>query len=211
MPVGLDCGTSFYISAREDSIKKQRNAFLTVDGDAEQAKRMLKRQKIPFVEKAGKVHIVGKHAFNYAQIFNTATLRRPMRDGLLNPAEKDSLPILNAIIGELVGKPKEKEVCVYCIPSKPIDVERELSYHEDVLQTIIESYGYTAKKVEEPVALGYEGLVDNQLTGISISMGAGMCNTAVMYQGMTALSFAVTRGGDWVDNNVSVDTGVPLA
>jgi len=211
MPVGLDCGTSFYISAREDSIKKQRNAFLTVDGDPEQAKRMLKRQNIPFVEKASKVHIVGKHAFNYAQIFNTATLKRPMRDGLLNPAEKDSLPILNAIIGELVGKPKTKEVCVYCVPSKPIDVEREISYHEDVLQAIIESYGYTAKKVEEAVALGYEGLVDNQLTGVSISMGAGMCNIAVMYQGMTALSFAVSRGGDWIDNNVSMDTGVPVA
>ena len=170
MAVGLDCGTSFYISAREKSIKKQRNAFLTVDGDAEQSKRMLKRQRIPFVEKAGKVHIVGKHAFNYAQIFSTATLRRPMKDGLLNPTEKDSLPILNAIIGELLGKSKKEEVCVYCIPSKPIDVEREVSYHDDVLSTIIESYGYKAHKVEEAVALGYEGLVDNELTGVSISM-----------------------------------------
>jgi len=211
MAVGLDCGTSFYISAREKSIKKQRNAFLTVDGDAEQSKRMLKRQRIPFVEKAGKVHIVGKHAFNYAQIFSTATLRRPMKDGLLNPTEKDSLPILNAIIGELLGKSKKEEICVYCIPSKPIDVDREVSYHDDVLSTIIESYGYKAHKVEEAVALGYEGLVDNELTGVSISMGAGMCNVAVMYQGMTAVSFAVSRGGDWIDNNVSMDTGVPVA
>jgi cell division ATPase FtsA len=42
-------------------------------------------------------------------------------------------------------------------------------------------------------------------------MGAGMCNIAVMYQGMTALSFSVSRGGDWVDENVSMDTGVPQA
>ena len=79
MAVGLDCGTSFYICAREESIKKQRNAFLTVDGEANQAKRMLKRQHIPYVEKANKVHIVGQHAFNYAQIFSTAQLRRPMK------------------------------------------------------------------------------------------------------------------------------------
>ena len=32
MAKGLDCGTSFYIAATEDTIKKQRNAFLTVDG-----------------------------------------------------------------------------------------------------------------------------------------------------------------------------------
>ena len=208
MAKGLDCGTSFYISATEDTIKKQRNAFLTVDGEVSQVKRMLKRQGIPYVEKANKVHIVGKHAFNYAQIFSTAELKRPMRSGLLNPTERDSLPVLNAIIGELLGEAKENEICVYCVPAKPIDADREVLYHEDVLRTIIEQYGYKAKKIEEPVALGYEGLVDSELTGVAISMGAGMCNIAVMYQGMTALSFSVSRGGDWVDDNVSVDTGV---
>ncbi len=211
MAKGLDCGTSFYIAATEDTIKKQRNAFLTVDGEVNQVKRMLKRQGIPFVEKANKVHIVGQHAFNYAQIFSTAELRRPMKSGLLNPTEKDSLPVLNAIIGELLGDAEGNETCVYCIPSKPIDVQREVSYHEDVLKTIIEQYGYTVKVIEEAVAIGYEGLVDTQLTGVAISMGAGMCNIAVMYQGMTALSFSVSRGGDWVDENVSMDTGVSKA
>ena len=211
MAKGLDCGTSFYIAATEDKIKKQRNAFLTVDGEVKQVKLMLKRQRIPFVEKAGKIHIVGQHAFNYAQIFSTAELKRPMKSGLLNPTEKDALPVLNAIIGELLGDAKEGETCVYCVPSKPIDVQREVSYHEDVLRTIIEQYGYSVKKIEEAVAIGYEGLVDTQLTGVAISMGAGMCNIAVMYQGMTALSFSVSRGGDWVDENVSVDTGVSKA
>ena len=211
MAKGLDCGTSFYIAATEDTVKKQRNAFLTVDGEVKQVKLMLKRQRIPFVEKAGKVHIVGQHAFNYAQIFSTSELKRPMKSGLLNPNEKDALPVLNAIIGELLGEAKDGETCVYCIPSKPIDVQREVSYHEDVLRTIIEQYGYSVKKIEEAVAIGYEGLVDTQLTGVAISMGAGMCNIAVMYQGMTALSFSVSRGGDWIDENVSVDTGVSRA
>ena len=211
MAKGLDCGTSFYIAATEELVKKQRNAFLTVDGEVNQVKRMLKRQGIPFVEKAGKVHIVGQHAFNYAQIFSTAELKRPMKSGLLNPTEKDALPVLNAIIGELLGDAVDGETCVYCIPSKPIDVQREVSYHEDVLRTIIEQYGYKVRKIEEAVAIGYEGLVDTQLTGVAISMGAGMCNIAVMYQGMTALSFSVSRGGDWVDENVSMDTGVSKA
>ena len=211
MAKGLDCGTSYYITATENSIKKQRNVFLTVDGDAGQVKRMLKRQSIPFVEKAGKVHIVGQHAFNYAQIFSTTELRRPMAQGMLNPKEKDSLPILNAIIGELIKKAKGKETCVYCIPAKPIDQTREVSYHEDVLRQIIETYGYKVKVIEESVALAYEGLVDNDLTGIAISMGAGMCNVCVMYQGMSSLSFSVARGGDWIDENVAGDCGVSVA
>ena len=211
MAKGLDCGTSYYIAATEDAIKKQRNVFLTVDGDANQVKRMLKRQKIPFVEKAGKVHIVGQHAFNYAQIFSQTELKRPMSSGLLNPKERDALPVLNAIIGELLGKSKGKETCVYCIPAKPIDQVREVSYHEDVLKQIIETYGYDVKVIEESVALAYEGLVDNELTGIAISMGAGMCNICVMYQGMSSLSFSVARGGDWVDENVANDCGVTKA
>jgi len=211
MAKGLDCGTSYYIAATEDAIKKQRNVFLTVDGDAAQVKRMLKRQKIPFVEKAGKVHIVGQHAFNYAQIFSTTELKRPMQSGLLNPKEKDALPVLNAIIGELLGKAKKDETCVYCVPAKPIDQTREVSYHEDVLKQIIEQYGYDVKVVEESIALAYEGLVDNELTGIAISMGAGMCNVCVMYQGMSSLSFSVARGGDWVDENVASDCGCSIA
>ena len=161
MAKGLDCGTSYYIAATDKSIKKQRNVFLTVDGDANQVKRMLKRQRIPFVEKAGNVHIVGQHAFNYAQIFSTTELKRPMASGLLNPQERDALPVLNAIVGELIGKAKGKETCVYCIPAKPIDQKREVSYHEDVLQQIIAGYGYDVKVIEESVALAYEGLVDN--------------------------------------------------
>ena len=58
MAKGLDCGTSYYITATENSIKKQRNVFLTVDGDANQVKRMLKRQKIPFVEKEVKFKLL---------------------------------------------------------------------------------------------------------------------------------------------------------
>ena len=51
----------------------------------------------------------------------------------------------------------------------------------------------------------------NDLTGIAISMGAGMCNVCVMYQGMSSLSFSVARGGDWIDKNVAADCGVTEA
>ena len=134
-----------------------------------------------------------------------------MSQGLLNPKERDALPVLNAIIGELLGKAKKDETCVYCVPAKPIDQTREVSYHEDVLKQIIEQYGYDVKVIEESVALAYEGLVDNELTGIAISMGAGMCNICVMYQGMSSLSFSVARGGDWIDENVANDCGVTKA
>jgi len=117
---------------------------------------------------------------------------------------------LNAIIGELLGKAKKDEVCVYCVPAKPIDQTREVSYHEDVLKQIIEGYGYDTHVIEEGVALAYESLVDDDLTGIAISVGAGMANIAVMFAGMSSLSFSVARGGDWIDQNVAMDCGCTI-
>lgn len=212
MAIGLDCGTAFYIAAREKGIKLQRNAFLTIDGNINSVKRMLLRKKIPWVESNNRINIVGAHAFDYAQIFSNAELKRPMRSGLLNPGERDALPVLKSIIKSLVGTPqKDNELCVYCVPSKPLDKETLVDYHEDVLGNIITSLGFKARSIEESVALAYEGLIDEDLTGIAISMGAGMCNVAIMYEGIVASSFSVSKGGDFIDEHASMDTGIPKA
>lgn len=212
MAKGLDCGTAYYIAAlNENVIKKQNNAFLTIKKEPRLAKRQLGRMKIPFVELGNRIHIIGEHAFNYAQIFGSEDLRRPMKSGLLNPTEKDALPILKVIIKDLLGPPNvPNEICVYCAPAEPIDTETLVDYHEDILGQIIESLGYTPMVIKEAVALAYHGLVDDNLTGISLSFGAGMCNAAVLYAGMDAINFSVTRGGDWIDEHVSMDTAVPI-
>lgn len=213
MAKGLDAGTAYLIAAHtENIIKKQHNAFLTLDGEAGGIKRQLGRLSIPFIELNQRIHIVGEHAFSYAQIFGSKDLRRPMKDGLLNPTEKDALPILKAIIKELLGTPKTpNETCVYSSPAAPIDSEELVDYHEDILGQIIESLGFKPLVIKEAVALAYHGLVDENLTGVSISMGAGMVNCAVLYAGMDAINFSIKRGGTWIDTHVSLDTGVPQA
>ena len=212
MAIGLDAGTAYFISARENKIKKQNNAFLTLDGDPQSYKRQLSRMRIPYIELNNRIHIVGKHAFDYAQIFGSNDLRRPMKSGLLNPTERDALPILRAIIKELLGDPaKQDETCVYCVPAAPIDNDNLVDYHEDVLGQIIESLGYKPMVIKEAVALAYHGLVDDNLTGIAISFGAGMANITVMFAGMDAINFSVARSGDWIDEKVSLDTATPKA
>ena len=208
---GLNCGTGNYVAVTTDGVKAQRNAFLTID-KAVTTLKSLKRLNVPYVEINNKLHVVGKAAFEYAQIFNNKDLKRPMAKGLLNPKEKDAFPVLREIIKGLVGTPAtENELLVYCVPGKPIDNEHMVDYHEDVLKQIIESLGYNARAINEAEALAYSGLVDNNLTGITISMGAGMCNVCIMYAGMTAMTFSVSRGGDFIDGQVSMDCGVTKA
>lgn len=213
MSKAIDCGTgNFIVASNDGSIDLQRNAFISVDKTTSTT-RQLKLLKVPFIDIRERLYIVGKAAFEYAQVFNTAELRRPMAKGLLNPLEQDALPILKFIIGGLIGKPAPglEETVVYCVPGTPLDQEREIDYHADVLKSIIEFYGYKARPINEAVALGLAGLADDSYTGIAISMGAGMCNIAIIYAGMSALQFSVSKGGDWIDQQVHQDTGVTPA
>ena len=208
MMKGLDCGTGNFLAADENGINLQRNAFITLDSETTNV-RQLKLMHVPFIQAGKRLHIVGKKAYEYAQIFNNKELRRPMASGLLNPTEQDAFPILKEIIRELLGK--GSGVVVYSVPGKPIDKEQNIEYHEDVLKNIIESLGYSAKSINEGVALAYTGLADDELTGISISLGAGMCNVAIMYAGMSVLTFSTSKAGDWIDENVARDTGTSRA
>jgi actin-like ATPase involved in cell morphogenesis len=211
MAKGLDCGTGNFCVVDSKGIRLQRNAFLTIDQRLT-TKKQLKVLGVPFVEVDNRLHIVGRKAFEYAQVFGTTELKRPMAHGVLNPLEQDAFPILRLIIGGLLEEPETPgELVVYCIPGTPIDQEQGTEYHSDVLKSIIESFGYTAHPINEAVALGNEGLKEAMLTGISVSMGAGMCNVAISFLGMSALQFSIAKGGDWIDENVSRDCGIPRA
>jgi len=208
--IGLDAGTSSFIAANEKEIKFQRNVFLTLDSETTSI-RQLKNMNIPFIQEKKRLHIVGKAAYEYAQIFSNKNLKRPMSHGMLNPNQQDALPILKEIIKDLIGKGSEQDLVVYSVPGKPIDSEKNIEYHEDVLKNIIELLGYKAKSLNEGVALANVGLAAHALTGIAISFGAGMCNANVMYSGMPVLSFSAAQGGDYIDANVARDVGISPA
>ena len=208
----IDFGTGNIVSCTSEGIKIQRDAFMQIDGE-KTSKKQLKLMNVPYIELNSKLYVIGTKAVELANIFGTAELRRPMRHGVLNPAETDAFPILREITRSLLPPLDEREegFVTYCIPGKPIDKVQEISYHEDVLKQIVESLGYKCKSINEAVALGYVGLSNNSLTGISISFGSGMTNVAIMYQGISALEFSVSRGGDWIDEQVSNDCGITKA
>lgn len=208
---GLDCGTGNFVVSSDAGTEIERNAFLTIDKGSV-SKKQLKRMNIPYVEIEDSFHLIGQRAFEYANILPNAELRRPMRDGLLNPAEKDALPVLRHIVGKLVGgEATQGSKITYCVPAKPIDVDRQVDYHEDVLAKIISSFGFIPESVLEAFALANYGLKDEAVTGIAISMGSGMINVNISFMGMSAINFALSKSGDWIDKQVATDCGIPVA
>lgn len=168
--------------------------------------------RIPYIELDGNLHLIGQDAINYANILPNAQLRRPMAKGMLNPLEEDAFPILRHIISTLIGGGASPgSIVCYSVPGAPIDEDREVDYHSDTLKDIIETLGFRAIPVNEAHALSLVGLENDDYTGIALSFGAGMMNASVCYKGISALTFATTKSGDFIDQNVSKDTGVNQA
>ena len=216
MAIGIDVGTGNIVAARKNEEGKivythERNSFISV-GKWAAVKNQLKRTNIAYTRLGDDVYVLGTAAYDYANIFGEVELRRPMAMGMLNPHEQNALPIMKELLKNILGSPAhENEICVYVTPSEPIDTGDHTVYHEDVIDTIIESLGYKPINIKESVALAYAGLVDENLTGIAISFGAGMANASVMFQGLTALDFSVTKSGDYIDENASKETDLPVA
>lgn len=211
MVKSIDIGTNTIICVSDKGIEMQRNAFLEVDNSTI-SKSRLSKLGVSYVEFNSKLYIIGTSANEMAAIFNSSELKRPMRDGMLNPSEQNALPILATIIKSLLGKAENPgESCVYSVPAAPIDAIHAIDYHDDVLKQIITNLGYTAQALNEAVAVANIGLADKQLTGIAISCGAGMTNIAIMYKGITVLTFSIQMGGDWIDSMVATETNLMAA
>lgn len=207
---GLDGGTMNLIRADRSGIEIKRNVFLTIS-KKNASKRKLRRMGIPFVEIEDQLHLLSEDAYNYANVFNNAKLRRPMKSGLLNPQEQDALPVMRHIIGSLIGSTESNATVVYSVPGQTIDNDRKVDYHSDVLKEIVEFFGYRAVPLNEGVAIGNVGLQDHDMTGIAIGFGSGQAQCCIMYKGLSAVQFSVSKSGDWITDQVANDCGISFA
>ena len=215
--VGLDVGTSFLVTGKFGNDGKVnfttfRDCFLELEPKTSINKKFIQKglddRKAPYVEKDGKFYVLGEQAFLMANERHVNT-RRPMHRGVLSPKEKEAMPILREIIKRLVGEPRvENERLVFSVPGKPIDAEFDQLFHQDVLRSFISSLGYDAHPMNEAEALGYSELLEEGLTGITISCGAGMMNVAVLSAGDPVVTFSTAKSGDWVDKQAAIATNL---
>lgn len=206
--VGLDIGTMNLVSARKRGGKVQtarmRDAFLDLDPDA---KKMLKLSDTDFIEREDDVLVLGDSAMKMANALGK-DIRRPLSQGLISPGETDSLSVLSIMIKSLLGPPTEEdEVCYFSVPAAPVDVDRDVIYHEGVFERIVTECGYEAYPSNEAMAIIFSEAAKDNFSGIGISFGSGMTNVAMSINTYEAFSFSVARGGDWIDSGAAKATG----
>lgn len=208
---GLDIGTNTLVAAMladDDSLifKIQRDCFYQINPKTEVNRNSIKvsldkRGANYIIDEDNNFIVVGQDALDIA-IERNDSAKRPMQKGVISPKEKASLPMLKLIIETLIGKAKPGEKLIYSVPAKPIDGLFDIVYHTEMMGMYIRQMGYDASPINEAYAVALSELLDEGLTGIAISFGAGMTNVVVVHEGDPLIEFSITRGGDFIDQSV---------
>jgi len=209
---GLDIGTSRIVVAEPNGshyhYKAQLNAFVSLPG-SRLTESGLHKEGIPFKVMGSELVVYGDKADRLARVF-CGELRRPMQKGMLNPAESQSLEVIEQIVVSLCGQPKDGERICFSVPTPHPGAEGNLTYHQAALSGLLEHLGFRPKCVGEGLAVVLAELDASNYTGVGISFGGGMCNGCLAYLGAPVVSFSTTKAGDYVDRCVARVTGEPV-
>lgn len=207
--VGCDVGTMNLVSARRTgkgvSTRRVRDAFLDLDMEA---KKMLKLSGVHHVEHKGELIVIGDAALEMANVFGRDA-RRPLSAGLIAPGELDALDVLGILVKDVLQKPKEEgEFCYFSVPAAPVDdPTKDVVYHQGIFERIITECGYTAEASNEAMAIVFSEAAAEGFSALSLSFGAGMVNVALAINAMEAMTFSVSRSGDWIDTGAAKAVG----
>ncbi len=205
-PMGVDVGTCRIVVSRRQgrsvATSSQLNAFFSVPY-LKFTQEILERNRINYIVDGNSLVVIGDSAEKFS-IMHKMETRRPMQEGLLNPAEREGQKIIQKIIETMVRQPETlgQPVCI-SIPAVPAGWEHRLVYHEAILKNYFMSMGFRVKTINEGLAVVLTELSENFFNGIGISMGGGMCNVCLSYLSLPVLTFSVPKGGDYIDQSVS--------
>lgn len=223
--IGFDCGTYNLICCKRDDeqnfdYESGVNAFLEFPMDNGFVFNMMEKSGVPLIhrEDVNVAYALGDAAVKMAYTMPQIELKRPMKDGCVNPKERDAFQIMKSMIHDILGEiNNDKEMLIYSVPANAVNVETDADYHRKILEAIFNAYeskeGYKvdARPINEGMALVYAELADKMYTGIGISCGAGMVNVAFSLFGTEVFSFSLVNSGDWIDKQAAKATGETIA
>lgn len=215
----MDVGTYNLISCKRDIqnnfvCDRTVNAFIEIQTDNAFTFNIMK-SKVPLIEwpEAKVAYAVGQPAVDIAYSMPKVELRRPMKDGCLNPREKHAQEIMNIMVHNLIGDITEDAILCFSVPANAINETTDAKYHEKVLKAMFASYKSSnnskidARPINEALALVYAELLNKNYTGIGVSFGAGMVNLCYAIYGNPVFQFSIVNSGDWIDRQASKALG----
>lgn len=220
MPIGFDAGTYNLVCCTRDEktnfvYDREVNAFLEIPLSDRLVFQMMKTVDVPLVERPTKAYALGEKAVRMAYTLAQLELKRPMKDGCVNPKEKEAFEVMGIMVSSLLegNVKKDRDVLYYSVPANAVNEETDADFHTKILESIFNNYeSEDGKKVKafpinEGLALVYAELKSTNYTGIGISFGAGMVNLCYAMFGVPVFTFAIVNSGDWIDKMAAKATG----
>lgn len=210
---GLDIGTNMLVAASMDAdgnaiFKMQRDAFYRIVPKSEVNKNSIQMS----LDRRGANYLVDKEENSFIVVGEDALeiaierhdkAERPLQRGVISPQNRKSLPMLKLIIKDLLGEASSPDSkVVYSVPAAPVDTNFDIIYHTEIMGGYLKELGYTSSPINEAFAIALSELLDEGLTGVCLSYGAGMTNCVVIHQGDPLVEFSLTRSGDYIDQSV---------
>jgi len=208
--IGLDIGTSRIVAARRVGsafeFRSELNAFVGVPF-SNMVEKALASEGIPFSRSNGTIMVHGNESARFAELLGLDS-RRPMTAGSLNSAEPQNTEVIRKIVDTVLGGEDANGRLVYfSVPAEPLDGGSNLTYHEAILKEILTERGFTAKSINEGLAVVYGEMESSNFTGIGISCGGGLSNVCLSYLAVPVVSFSVSKAGDFIDSQAAAVTG----
>lgn len=208
--VGLDIGTSRIVTAqrggKEFQFDSQLNAFVSVPF-SKMTEKALREEKLPFTRNNGDLIVHGNESKKFAALLGLEP-RRPMKGGILNPAEAAATEVIRGLVNSMLGDEKGGGRPLYfSVPAAPLHGEDNLTYHEATVKGLLSDKGYDVHSLNEGLAVIYGELEDSNYSGIGVSCGGGLCNVCVAYLAVPVVSFSIPKAGDFIDANSAAVTG----
>lgn len=209
-PVGLDVGTSRIVAAWPSDtgyiFRSELNSFVALPNN-KITESVLRREQVPHSIRGPEILVHGNESARFADLLN-GEIRRPMSKGFLNPAEGDSLAMMQELIRNLLGPAAHaRQKLFFSVPAAPSGATENLTFHEATMKQMLNELGYDAKSIPEGLAVVYSELESSNYTGIGISLGGGLCNVCMAYLAVPVISFSVTKGGDYIDHSAATILG----
>jgi hypothetical protein len=207
--IGFDVGTYNLVCCKRNEkgdlvYKREINAFLSMPLENDFVFNMMKMAGVPLIhrEDANVAYALGEASVNMAYTMTQLDLKRPMKDGCVNPKEQDAFQIMNIMIHSLLDEvEKDGEVLCYCVPANAINEQTDADYHQKIVEAIFKAYksdkGYTvdARPINEGMALVYAELKDKMFTGIGVSC---LCPGTKIYTNKGIVEIQDVKEGDQV-------------
>ncbi|MFT4964606.1 MAG: pilus assembly protein FimV, partial [Halobacteriales archaeon] len=112
--------------------------------------------------------------------------------------------LVAATLGPLEG-PADR-LC-YTTPGAPIDTTVDTEAHREAVAGVLSNLGYDATPVSEGLAVIYDGLAGENLTGLGIAVRTDTTSVCLAYYGVPVLVFSIAQGAAWVEEKAAETTG----